>query len=214
VPAPSRPLRLALVDDHAIVVKGLASMLADHADRVEVVELDSLRDPVEDVDVVLKDSFGMVDDLRDFVRVSRAPVVVFAFSSDKTAVQEALEAGAAGYVFKGVSEERLVSALERVHAGQQVVEVDEGVTEDAFVAHAGDWPGRDEGLTERESEILALICRGLSNQEVAGTLFLSINSIKTYIRSLYRKIGAESRSQAVIWGLDHDFVPRPWRHRP
>nr|WP_237448596.1 response regulator transcription factor [Nocardioides flavescens] len=203
-----------MVDDHPIVVRGLAAMLTEHGDRVHVVELDSLRDPAEDVDVVLKDAFGLIDDLRDFVRSSRAPVVVFAFTAEKAAVQAALDAGAAGYVFKGVSEERLVAALERVHAGEQVVEVDQEVGQDAFDGGAGDWPGRAEGLTERESEILALICRGLSNQEVAQTLFLSINSIKTYIRSLYRKIGAESRSQAVIWGLDHDFVPRPWRHRP
>jgi two-component system, NarL family, response regulator LiaR len=205
------PLRVALVDDHVIVVRGLAAMLAEHRDRVQVVELDSLRDPPDDVDVVLKDAFGMVDDLRDFVATSKAPVVVFAFATDDGAVREALDVGVAGYVYKGASEEALVAALERVHQGERVVVVD--AAPDPEQAE-GDWPGRTHGLTDREAEILTLICRGMSNNQVAQQLFLSINSVKTYIRSAYRKIGAESRSQAVIWGLGHGFVPIPYRERP
>ena len=70
-----------------------------------------------------------------------------------------------------------------------------------------DWPGRTEGLTDRESEILALITQGKSNHEVAALTFLSINTIKSYIRSAYRKIGANSRTQAVLWGIEHGFRP-------
>ena len=205
------PVRVALVDDHAIVVRGLAAMLADHAERVEVVELDSLRDPPDDVDVVLKDAFGMVDDLREFVAHTKAPVVVFAFATDPAAVRQALDVGVAGYVFKGVSDETLVAALERVRRGERVVELDADAAPDQV---AGDWPGRRHGLSDREAEILTLICRGMSNNQIAQHLYLSINSVKTYIRTAYRKIGAESRSQAVIWGLRHGFVPTPERVRP
>jgi two-component system, NarL family, response regulator LiaR len=205
------PVRVALVDDHMIVVRGLAAMLADYPERVHVVELDSLRDPPRDVDVVLKDAFGMIDDLEDFVASSSAPVVVFAFATDRGAVEAALELGAAGYVYKGVSAERLVTALERVCSGERVIELDADEHEPAA---EGDWPGRNGGLTEREAEILTLICRGMSNQQIAQTLYLSINSVKTYIRTAYRKIGAESRSQAVIWGLRHGFAPKPERYRP
>jgi two-component system, NarL family, response regulator LiaR len=211
------PVRIALVDDHAIVVRGLAAMLADHADRVRVVELDSLRDPPDDVDVVLKDAFGMVDDLREFVASTKAPVVVFAFATDHDAVQAALDVGVSGYVYKGVSEETLVAALERVHRGERVVElegVDDGDDGGEPGDEPGDWPGRQHGLSEREAEILTLICRGMSNQQAAEQLYLSINSVKTYIRTAYRKIGAQSRSQAVIWGLRHGFVPTPQRMRP
>jgi DNA-binding CsgD family transcriptional regulator len=59
----------------------------------------------------------------------------------------------------------------------------------------GDWPGRDHGLSARESEVLCLIAQGLSNQEIADRAFLSINSVKTYIRSAYRKIGVERRTR-------------------
>ena len=70
-----------------------------------------------------------------------------------------------------------------------------------------DWPGRDEGITDRESEVLALITQGKSNAEVAQLTYLSPNTVKSYIRSVYRKIGAESRTQAVLWGVDHGFTP-------
>ena len=72
---------------------------------------------------------------------------------------------------------------------------------------AGDWPGRDFGLSAREAEIIALITQGLSNQEIAQRSYLSINSVKTYIRTAYRKMGVASRSQAVLWGVRHGFQP-------
>ena len=70
-----------------------------------------------------------------------------------------------------------------------------------------DWPGRDEGLTDREAEILALITQGKSNAEVAALTFLSPNTVKSYIRTIYRKIGVASRTQAVLWGVEHGFTP-------
>ena len=67
--------------------------------------------------------------------------------------------------------------------------------------------GETEGLTERESEILALITQAHSNADIARLTCLSINSIKTYIRGLYRKIGVQTRPQAVLWGIEHGFRP-------
>ena len=67
----------------------------------------------------------------------------------------------------------------------------------------GDWPGREEGLTARESEVLSLITQGYSNNDIVETTMLSINSIKSYIRSAYRKIDVDSRSRAVLWGVEH-----------
>ena len=71
------------------------------------------------------------------------------------------------------------------------------------------WTGPDaaEGLSDRESEILALITQGKSNAEVAKITFLSPNTIKSYVRTIYRKIGVSSRTQAVLWGVRHGFVP-------
>ncbi|MCC9054433.1 response regulator transcription factor [Microbacterium sp. F2E] len=70
-----------------------------------------------------------------------------------------------------------------------------------------DWPGKREGITDRESEILALITQGKSNAEIARLTYLSPNTVKSYIRSVYRKIGATSRTQAVLYGVRHGFTP-------
>ena len=80
------------------------------------------------------------------------------------------------------------------------------------------WPGRSEGLTDRESEILALITQGKSNAEVAKLTCLSPNTAKSYIRTIYRKINVSSRTQ-VLWGVRHGFTPdhhriEHWRGGP
>ncbi len=98
----------------------------------------------------------------------------------------------------------LVDALESIHAGDVIVSPKPGKTHTTIGL---DWPGRAEGLTDREAEILALITQGRSNAEIAELTFLGINSIKSYIRSTYRKIGVASRTQAVLWGVDHGFKP-------
>jgi DNA-binding NarL/FixJ family response regulator len=82
-----------------------------------------------------------------------------------------------------------------------------------------DWPGRREGLTDRESEILALITQGRNNADVAALTYLSPNTVKSYIRAIYRKINVASRTQAVLWGVKHGFIPdehriEHWRRGP
>ena len=98
----------------------------------------------------------------------------------------------------------LVSALERIRDGEIVVTE---VTGRVVSAPGLDWPGRAHGLTDRESEILALITQGKSNAEVATLTYLSPNTVKSYIRSIYRKIGADSRTRAVLWGVTNGFQP-------
>ena len=91
---------------------------------------------------------------------------------------------------------------------QVVCQAVAGRLEDSHVAHEwepADYVGQDVGLSRREAEVLALVVRGLSNNDIAAALFLSINSVKTYIRSTYRKIGVTTRSQAVAAGMEHGF---------
>ncbi len=66
---------------------------------------------------------------------------------------------------------------------------------------------RDYDLTPREAEILSLVTQGLTNSEIGGQLYLSINSVKTYIRAAYRKIEVTRRAQAVAWGMEHGLAP-------
>ena len=69
------------------------------------------------------------------------------------------------------------------------------------------WAGRTEGLTDREAEVLALITQGKSNADIATLMYLSINTVKSYIRSAYRKIGVSTPGQAILWGVYHGFTP-------
>ena len=201
------PLRVALMNDHEVVVHGLLSMLGEYADRVVVVELDCQLPVVAEIDVLLYDAFGREQVGGRFVQVleeTSAPVVIYTWRLDPSLVRECLALGAGGVVSKTVPAEELVEALEKVHAGSVVVSPDPGP--DAALI-GGDWPGRQQGLTVRESEVVALIAVGLSNQEVADRAFLSINSVKTHIRSAYRKMGVQRRSQAVLWATRNGFLP-------
>jgi NarL family two-component system response regulator LiaR len=203
----AEPIRVAVVNDYEIVVAGVAAMLAQHPDRVRVVELDSGLPVMSDVDVILYDTFGQVQgdgvDLEDLVNGSDARVVIFSWNIQRELVEKAISRGAHGYLSKQLSADEMVSAIERVHGGEVVMPT----SSDTIELESGLWPGRDSGLTAREAEVLALITQGLSNQEIAERSYLSINSVKTYIRTAYRKIGVTRRAQAVAWGMKHGFEP-------
>ena len=205
-----RPVRIAVVNDYSLVVAGTARVLEAYAHRVEVVELDANKPVISDVDVVLYDTFaqtqGSAVDPASLTGEGGARFAVFTWNTDTEQVRSCLERGAAGVISKGSSAEDLVDALERLHRGERVVPPAhdaQSPDNDTF----GRWPGDEHGLSPRESEVLALICQGLSNVEIAERAYLGINTVKTYIRSLYRKIEVTTRSQAVIWGLSHGFAP-------
>lgn len=200
-------LTLALINDYEVVVRGLASMLSGYESRVRVVESD-IRQPVSaPVDLALYDTFAAHEGSRRGIRdVAANPMVggavVYSWNMDSTLISAALRNGAKGYISKNLGAGALVSALEEIHRGDGEVYYASG-----RMGSAGDWPGRQEGLTQREAEILAFIAQGLSNNEIAERSHLSINSVKSYIRSAYRRINVESRTQAVIWGIAHGFRP-------
>jgi DNA-binding NarL/FixJ family response regulator len=197
-------IRVALVNDDEVVVRGLDAMMRSYSHRVEVVELVAGKPVAEPVDVALYDTFGMgqgngpaVKKLVENPHVRS--VAVYTWNFQPWLTRETLNAGVRGYLSKSLPAARLVDALGAIAAGQVVVSPSRGRS--ALVG--GDWPGREEGLTAREAEVLSLITMGLSNQEIAERTLLSLNSIKSYIRSAYRKIDVDSRSKAVLWGIEH-----------
>lgn len=205
-----RLLRLAIVDDYPIVVAGVASFLA--SESIAVVETAAMTPVITDVDIILYDTFGQVQgvgiDLQDFVRDSGAKVVIYSWNLEPEMIRQAMAGGASGYLSKVLTGPEVVAALERVMRGEIVVITGDYETS---VGGVGDWPGRSAGLSPREAEVLALITQGLSNVEVADRAFLSPNTVKTYIRSAYRKIGVQSRSQAIVWGMANGFEPNALR---
>jgi DNA-binding NarL/FixJ family response regulator len=215
------PITVALVDDYDIVVTGVAHMLDPYRDRVIVAELDSSM-PVEDaVDIVLYDSFAQPEsdheEIGALIRNPRAHrVVVYTWNFHPDLIASARAHGAHGYLSKTLPARDLVAALEAVHSGQTVIS---DAPPRARSAPGLDWPGRREGLSDREAEILALITQGKSNADVARLTYLSPNTVKSYIRTIYRKLGVASRTQAVLWGVDHGFTPdhhriEHWRGGP
>ena len=185
----------------------MAALLAPYADRIDVVELDPNVPTASDVDMVLYDTFGQDQgadiDISSVSGPGKPKVVVFTWNLHHELVDGAISAGAAGYLWKGMPAHRMVAALEAIHAGRTVTPPPD-VRPDL---ESGAWPGREFGLTAREAEVIALITQGYTNQELADKVYLSINSVKTYIRSAYRKMGVTRRSQAVAWGLNHGFAP-------
>ncbi|MET0953809.1 MAG: response regulator transcription factor [Aeromicrobium sp.] len=211
--ASESPVRIAINDDYEIVVAGVAALLAPYADRVEVVELDANKPTASDVDIVLYDTFGQDQgeniDVEGLSASGSPKIVVFTWNVQPELVDGALATGAAGYLWKGMPVADVVAALEAVHAGETVVPPADANPD----LETGAWPGKKHGLSAREAEVLALIVQGLTNQEIADKVYLSINSVKTYIRNAYRKIDVQRRSQAVAWGIDHGFTPDHSRHR-
>ena len=202
------PLSLAIVNDYEVVVRGLAAMLRSYGDRVQVVELAASTTVSGRVDIALYDTFAQSPRDRDRVgRLVRDPsigkVVVYSWHTDDSLTRLGPELGVAGFISKSLAASELVDALEEIHQDRAYHPVEKGRGSPV----GGDWPGREEGLTARESEILSLITQGLSNADIVESTGLSINSIKSYIRSAYRKIDVTTRSRAILWGIDHGFQP-------
>ncbi|SOD72518.1 LuxR family two component transcriptional regulator [Jatrophihabitans sp. GAS493] len=208
-PSPRTPITVALVDDYDVVLRGVANMFDQYRDRILVVELDANESVDDVVDIVLYDSFAQPESDHEEIRVLIANprarrVVVYTWNFRPDLIDSARRQGVRGYLSKTMPAAELVAALEAVHAGEVIIS---DPPPRARSAVGLQWPGLGEGLTDRESEILALITQGRSNAEVAALTYLSPNTVKSYIRIIYRKINVASRTQAVLWGVDHGFTP-------
>ena len=209
MPSSTSPILIALIDDYDVVLTGVATMLDPYRDRVLVAEIDA-NEPLEDtVDIALYDSFAQPESDRGEIDVLvRSPhahrVVVYTWNFHPDLIEHARRVGAHGYLSKTLPARDLVGALEPIHAGETVIS---DPPRRMRAASGLDWPGRHEGLTDREAEILALITQGRSNADVAAMTFLSPNTVKSYIRTIYRKINVASRTQAVLWGVKNGFTP-------
>jgi DNA-binding NarL/FixJ family response regulator len=205
----ARPITVALVDDYDVVVIGVANILGKYPDRVVIAEIDTNKSLHDEVDIVRYDSFAQPESDQEEIKVlvdnPRARrVVVYTWNFHPDLVDQAKKHGVHGYLSKSLGATELVAALEAIHDGEVVVSPP---PPRARPASGSDWPGRSKGLSDRESEVLALITQGKSNAEVAALTYLSLNTVKSYIRSAYRKIDVASRTQAVLWGVENGFTP-------
>jgi two-component system, NarL family, response regulator LiaR len=202
---PRAAVRIAIVDDYDVVVQGLARMFEPFADRVHVVEVSTNQPGVEPVDIALIDSFAQTRDINEVLAEANARRHVFySWSLEPELIMTWARFGVVGFLDKRLDAEVLVDALERINNGEMVSTVDYPSSAEVDI---GDWPGRGFGLSAREAEVIALITQGLANEDIASRMYVSTNTVKTYIRSAYRKLGVDSRTRAVLWGIDHGFRP-------
>jgi DNA-binding NarL/FixJ family response regulator len=197
---PDPRIRVALVNDYEIVVRGLAGMLAPYADRLQIVELVAGGEADRNVDVALFDTYprrGLgLDRLAELVADPAVRhVAVFTVAPTRQLAQHVLDAGATGLLSKSLTAAELVDCLERVGRGETVV-MGENVARSRRQAGVR-WPGQSRSLTERESELLTLVALGLRNDEIAEALFVTANTVKSHLKSVFRKLDVRNRAEAI-----------------
>lgn len=229
---PDRPVRVLLADDQALLRAGLATILGAAADLEvvgqagtgrEAVDLArALRPDVVCMDVQMPEMDGL-EATRQIVAdpgISAGVLVLTTFNRDDYLL-ESLQAGAAGFLLKNSRPEQLADAVRAVAAGDALLspEVTRAVIARAMSAGSAPGmrttaaetaPGGDAavaaGLTERETEVLRLVARGLSNDEIAAELVLGRATVKTHVSNVLMKLGLRDRVQAVVFAYRHGLT--------
>jgi DNA-binding NarL/FixJ family response regulator len=211
-------IRIALVDDDALIREGLR-MIINQAGDLEVVATagngaDALRVAAEHrPDVILMDVrmpvLDGIEATRQITEKEDSPrvIILTTFELDEY-VFEALRAGASGFLLKRTEPEQLVNAIRVVAGGEALLSpsVTRRLIEEFTKRPQSGSGERLSMLTEREREVLLLIARGLSNQELAEQLFIADNTVKTHVKRIFTKLGARDRAQAIVIAYESGLV--------
>jgi DNA-binding NarL/FixJ family response regulator len=206
---------MVIIDDHQMVLDGLRAMLAPYSSSVQIVgeacESDDAIALVTEAepDIVLLDvrlhgTSGLDLCAAILRRRPECKVVFLTVYDDEHYLYQALRLGASGFLLKRVRGAELAEYLTRIYQGDTLVDpaLAARVAQSAARLQSGEfWPGAHLGLTQRESEVLALIVSGRSNRAIAGQLTLSAETIKTHVRGIYRKLDVTDRAGAVAAAL-------------
>lgn len=201
-------IRVAILNDYEVIVAGVAGMLQPYADRIAVVELDVGNvTPIRHADIALFDTFGgrrhVLTRARQMVADQVVQhVVLYTWDAAEEFLSVAQSMGVAGVMFKSAPADQLVEGLERVCRGEQP----------GFdTPQRGTRQSATPELTSREAEVVALLSLGLSNEEIGKELFLGVETVRTYVRQIYRKLGVRNRTQAALRAVDLGLDPPPSR---
>ena len=213
-------IRVALVDDQAIVRAGLARILSPPdgfevvaeciSGRAAIERLPALRPDVILMDVRMPDLDGIAATARLRSSAAGSPVLVLTTFGEDEVLWGAIEAGAAGFVLKDSSAEDLIAAVQAVAGGGAWF--DPGVAPRVLeryrrvVAPATRDAARLELLTEREHDVLRLMARGATNAEIAARLYVAEATVKTHVGSIFTKLDVRDRAAAIVFAYDHGVV--------
>ena len=209
-------IRVLVVDDHPVVRDGLVTILGTQPDFEVVGEAGSGREAIAGVttvqpDVILldlempdMDGVAVLKDLRDKAIPVRA-IVFTAFDTDER-ILEAVQAGAQGYLLKGVERQELFNAIRVVHGGGSLLQPVIASKLLQQMSEAKQQPAEVDPLTPRELEVLNLLARGLQNKEIATDLVISERTVKYHVSSIMSKLGAGNRTEAVAIAANQGLV--------
>ncbi len=212
----TEPIRVLVVDDHALFRRGLQMVLEQEPD-IEVVgeasdgaeAVQSATDTLPDIvlmDVRMPKRSGIEACLAIHETVPSAKIIMLTISDEEADLYDAIKAGAMGYLLKEISIEEVASAIRAVHGGQSLISpsmASKLLTEFASMIKRTD--DRQQvptpRLTDREMEVLKLVAKGLNNRDIAKQLFISENTVKNHIRNILEKLQLHSRMEAVVYAV-------------
>jgi len=210
-----RPIRVMLVDDHAVVRSGLGAFLYVFDDLELVAEAKDGKDAISQCETVMPDVILMdlVMPVMDGAAATKAirerwpqiqVVALTSFKEDEL-VQGALQAGAIGYLLKNISADELANAIRSAYVGKPTLAPEAAQA----LIHAAVKPEKpDYGLTNREEEVLLLMTDGLSNVDIAERLVVSRSTVKFHVSSILSKLNVSSRTEAVAMALQQKLVKK------
>ncbi len=204
----SNPIRVLLIEHHALTLIGMRTVLSTTPDIQVAGEADSseqgsilferLRPDVTVLGLRFPDSCT-IDDLDNyFVSTPGAKIIVLADHAGDGEIRRALKKGAAGYVCKDIQPEELVNAIRTVAAGKKYIPAD-------IAGILSEHIGKEE-LTDAETNVLRMIVGGMSNKEIAFALDNSENTIKTHVQNIFGKIGVSDRTSAATTAIKRGLV--------
>lgn len=214
-----KPLRLLLVDDHALFREGLTSLLAYQDDFTVVGEAEDVESALAQAralapDIVLMDvelpgEDGVTATQRLTMEMPEITVVMLTVHDDSQTLFEAIKAGAQGYLVKNVRARELLEQLRGVARGEAAISrrIAARILEDIRGQAEPFGPG--EELTAREMDVLELVVARLSNAEIAERLVVSEHTIKNHMKSILSKLHLHNRHQAAAYGIARGWLPRP-----
>jgi len=201
-------IRVLCVDDHPLLREGIAALIANQTDMELVAQAENGRQALEQFreylpDITLMDlqmpEMGGIDAINAIrSEFPEARIVVLTTYAGDVQVSRALKAGARAYLLKGMLRKELLETIRAVHAGQKRVSPEVAAE---IATHS-----IDDGLTPREIDVLRLVAEGNANKQVAAKLSLTEETVKSHIRSILAKLGANDRTHAVTIGLKRGII--------
>jgi len=208
-----KPIRVLIVDDHAMVRKGLVTFLKNQPELELIGEacdgqeaIDACEQNHPDVilmDLVMPELGGVAATKTIHQRWPHVQVIALTSFQERELVRDALQAGAIGYLLKNVSGEELAEAIRQAHSGRPIL-APEAVQ--ALIQTPSEIESLAASLTRREHEVLALLAKGMSNPEIAGQLFISRATVKAHISNILSKLGVASRAEAISLAIQNKLV--------